>query len=63
MRSLITMHQLLDNSKCFETIRALRWSDGISCPHCGSNHIIKQGKDDTQTECQRYGCKIIIFTT
>ena len=27
------------------------------CPHCGSEQITKQGKDDTQPERQRYGCK------
>ncbi|MCL7419668.1 MAG: hypothetical protein M8364_02015 [Methylobacter sp.] len=30
---MITLHQLLDNAKCFETIRALRWPDKVSCPH------------------------------
>jgi DNA-directed RNA polymerase subunit RPC12/RpoP len=43
---MITLPQLLDNAKCFETIRILRWPDKVSCPHCGSEDIIKQGKDD-----------------
>lgn len=54
---MITLPQLLDNAKCFETVRALRWPDKVSCPHCGSEAIIKQGKDDTQPERQRYSCK------
>jgi len=54
---MIRIHQLLDNRKCFETIRALRWPEAVSCPHCGSDQITKQGKDDTQPERQRYGCK------
>jgi len=54
---MITIHHLLDNTKCFETIRALRWPDAVSCPHCGSDQITKQGKDETQHARQRYGCK------
>jgi transposase-like protein len=54
---MITLPQLLDNAKYFETIRALRWPDKVSCPHCGSEAIIKQRKDDTPPERQRYGCK------
>lgn len=54
---MITIHQLLDNTKCFETIRTLRWPEAVSCPHCESDQITKQGKDDTQPDRQRYGCK------
>jgi transposase-like protein len=54
---MITLPQLLDNAKCFETVRTLRWPDKVSCPHCSSEDIIKQGKDDTQPERQRYSCK------
>jgi len=54
---MITIHQLLDNSKCFETVRRLRWPDGVRCPHCDSAQITRQGKDDSQPERQRYACK------
>lgn len=54
---MIILHQLSDNAKCFETIRALRWPNKVSCPHCGSEAIIKQGKDDPPSERQRYSCK------
>lgn len=54
---MITIHHLLDNTKCFETVRVLRWPEGVSCPHCGSKDITRQGKDETQPERQRYGCK------
>jgi transposase-like protein len=29
----------------------------VSCSHCGSEAIIKQGKDDAPPERQRYSCK------
>ena len=54
---MIKIHQLLDNAKCFETIRTLRWPEAVTCPHCRSDQITRQGKDDTQLERQRYGCK------
>jgi len=55
---MIRIHQLLDNTKCYETFRALSWPESASCPHCGSEQIAKQGKDDTRPEHQRYGCKV-----
>lgn len=54
---MIKFHDLLDNAKCYEQVRQLRWSDGITCPHCDSLDITRQGKDDTQPEKQRYRCK------
>lgn len=54
---MIKIQHLIDDAKCFETIRDLRWPDKVSCPHCGCDAITKQGRDDTQPERQRYGCK------
>ena len=51
------LYDLLDNAKCFDRIRQLRWPDGVTCPRCGSNNITRQGKDETQPERQRYFCK------
>ena len=54
---MLKFHDLLDNSKCYEQLRQLRWPDAVSCPHCDSLAITRQGKDDTQPERQRYRCK------
>lgn len=54
---MVTLTALIDNGKCYELIRQHRWPEGVCCPHCGSMHIIKNGKDDTQPERQRYVCK------
>jgi transposase-like protein len=53
---MIHIQSLLDASKCFETVRALRWPDGVYCPSCASPQITKQGHDDTQVARQRYRC-------
>ena len=54
---MINIQNLIDDAKCFETVRDLRWADGLSCPHCGSDQIIKRGFDDTQPHRQRYRCR------
>ena len=54
---MLNIQKLIDDAKCFETVRDLRWSDGIFCPHCSSDLIIKRGFDDTQPHRQRYRCQ------
>ncbi len=54
---MVNIRDLIDDAKCFETVRALRWPDGVSCPHCSSATVIKDGKDDTQPQRQRYLCQ------
>jgi transposase-like protein len=54
---VVNIRDLIDDAKCFETVRALRWPDGVSCPHCASAAVIKDGKDDTQAQRQRYLCQ------
>jgi transposase-like protein len=55
--AMIHIQSLIDDTKCFETVRALRWSGGVHCPVCESSEITNQGRDDTQPERQRYLCK------
>lgn len=54
---MIHIQSLIDDAKCFATVRDLRWPDGVQCPHCASPEITKQGRDDTQPARQRYWCK------
>lgn len=54
---MINLKSLMDDAKCFATVRDMRWPDGVMCPHCDSPEITKQGHDDTQPERQRYLCK------
>ena len=55
--AMIRIQSLIDETKCFETVRALRWPAGVRCPTCEHSEITKQGHDDTQPERQRYLCK------
>ncbi len=45
----LKIQNLIDDQKCFESVRELRWSsNSIRCPHCDLNNIIKCGMDDTE---------------
>src|SRR4051812_39125608 len=50
----VNIQSLVDDARCYETVRTLRWPDGIRCPHCDSLGVTKQGRDDTQPDRQRY---------
>jgi len=53
---MINIQYLIDDAKCFEVIRELRWPDGIECPRCGTSRITKRGFHNTQAHRQRYTC-------
>ena len=54
---LVKIDGLIDDGKCFETVRNLRWANGVHCSCCGSAEVIKHGHDETQPDRQRYRCK------
>jgi len=55
---IINIQNLIDDVKCYEVVRKLRWPDGkVKCPDCGSENIIRHGHDKTEPERQRYKCK------
>ena len=52
----INLTNLIDDVQGYQTVRELRWPEGITCPSCASQHIIKRGFDDTESARQRYEC-------
>ena len=48
---------LLDDAKCYEMVRQMRWPEGVKCPHCGADTVSKQGRDARQPERQDYRCR------
>jgi transposase-like protein len=54
---LINLQSLIDEQKCYETVRQLRWHEGVICCKCGSNQVVKRGFDETQPHRQRYQCQ------
>ncbi len=54
---MVNLRDLIDDARCYETVRSLRWPEGVACPHCQAAGVIKDGRDDTQPHRQRYFCK------
>jgi transposase-like protein len=52
----IQIKNLLDDKKCYEVVRELRWSEDVTCPQCNSKNITKRGFHSNQEFRQRYGC-------
>jgi transposase-like protein len=53
---MLKIHNLINDAKCYETVRQMRWPEGVRCIQCGSERVKKRGKDDTQPDRQRYLC-------
>ena len=54
----IQLKHLIDDRKCYETIREMRWPAGTKCPTCGSGEIKKRGFHSRQAYRQRYVCHV-----
>ena len=52
----VNIKNLMDDVQCYQTVRELRWPEGIACPSCTSTQVIKRGLDDTEPARQRYEC-------
>ena len=52
----IHLKHLIDDRKCYETIRQLRWPNGPKCPACDSRDVKKRGFHSRQAYRQRYVC-------
>jgi transposase-like protein len=53
---MLNIQTLIDDAKCFETVRTLRWPEEVPCLQCRSTAVTKQGRDPTQPERQKYCC-------
>jgi len=40
---MVNIQALIDDVKGFETVRALRWPDGVMCTECGSAEVTEDG--------------------
>jgi len=57
IHNVLNIIEIIDDAKCFQSVRELRWPDDVCCPHCDSNTVVKHGRDETQPERQRYHCR------
>lgn len=54
---MVNIQMLIDDAKCYEVVRQLRWPEGLNCPHCQSEDVNKRGFHNRQAHRQRYHCK------
>jgi transposase-like protein len=54
---MVNIRDPFDDAKCYQTIREMRWPDGVACPRCASDSVIKNGRDGTELHRQRYECR------
>ncbi len=54
---MVTIEKLIDDAKCYEVVRDLRWPNGVHCPACHSMNIKKRGHHDRYSYRQRYVCQ------
>ena len=50
----VNIKHLIDDVQCYQTVREMRWPEGVECPSCQSTQVIKRGVDDTEPARQRY---------
>ena len=55
--SLVNLSSLIDDAKCYALVRQRRCPEGVRCPGCGSDAVVRHGRDDTRPQRQRYRCK------
>jgi transposase-like protein len=53
----IRIQSLIDDERCYEAVRELRWPDGVRCPDCEGQEVIKRGRDNKESVRQHYECK------
>ena len=53
----IQLTHLIDERKCYEVVREMRWPDGTRCPNCGSGEVKKRGFHSRHAYRQRYTCQ------
>ena len=54
---MLNIQHLINDAKCYEAVRELRWSNGVRCPDCQASAIRKRGFHSHQAHRQRYECQ------
>ncbi len=54
---MFTIQNLIDDAKCYQEVRQMRWPNRVQCPHCESALINKRGFHNKQQHRQRYQCQ------
>ena len=52
----VNIKNLIDDGQCYQTVRELRWPDGIKCPSCASHRSSSAALMTQNSARQRYEC-------
>ena len=53
---MLKIDNLIDDAKCYESVRQMRWPDGVRGVWCKSDDVKRRGMHQRQRERQRYHC-------
>lgn len=53
---MLKIDNLIDDAKCYETVRQMRWPEGVRCVGCNSANVKRRGMHLRQRDRQRYHC-------
>ena len=53
---MLKIDNLIDDAKCYESVRQMRWPAGVRCVWCKSEDSKRRGRQQRQRERQRYHC-------
>jgi transposase-like protein len=53
---LLRIQDLVTDAACYAKVRELRWPEGVRCPHCDADQVIRRGRHDSSPDRQRYYC-------
>lgn len=53
---MFNIQDLIDEAKCYEEVRKLRWPEGVRCVKCRSAQVTKRGFHNRHPHRQRYHC-------
>jgi len=54
---MINIANLIDEQRCYEKVRMIRWPEMVVCVQCGSINVTKNGKHKSSIHRQRYECQ------
>lgn len=55
---MLNILNLIDDAKCYEMVRQLRWPEGVRCAHCDHFWVKKRGFHNNSNYRQRYYCHV-----
>lgn len=53
---MLKIDNLIDDAKCYESVRQIRWPEGVNCVWCQSADLKRRGRHQRQQERQCYHC-------